>query len=166
METKLVVMIEPIITSLTAKKLIGIQKTLSLANFNVGDLWGTFGPRRIEINNKVNSELVSLAVYPSDYFESFSPSRNFQRWALVEVTDFDIIPDEMESFDLPSGLYAVFHYQGLNTDSSIFQYIYNVWLPQSEYALDDRPHFEILGEKYKNNDPLSEEDIWIPIRKK
>lgn len=159
-------MIEPIITSLTAKKLIGIQKTLSLANFNVGDLWGTFGPRRIEIKNKVNAELVSLAVYPSDYFESFSPSRNFQRWALVEVTDFDTIPDQMESFDLPSGLYAVFHYQGLNTDSSIFQYIYNVWLPQSEYALDDRPHFEILGEKYKNNDPLSEEDIWIPIRKK
>jgi AraC family transcriptional regulator len=145
---------------------MGIQKTMSLVNFNIAELWGTFGPRRIEIKNNVNSELVSLAVYPSDYFVSFSPSRNFQRWALVEVTDFDTIPNQMESFDLPSGLYAVFHYQGLNTDSSIFQYIYNVWLPQSEYRLDDRPHFEILGEKYKNNDPLSEEDIWIPIRKK
>lgn len=27
-------------------------------------------------------------------------------------------------------------------------------------------HFEILGEKYKNNDPLSEEDIWIPIKRR
>jgi AraC family transcriptional regulator len=159
-------MIQPIITSIPAKKLIGLQKTMSLVNFNIGELWGAFGPRRVEIKNNVNSELVSLAVYPGDYFESFSPSRNFQRWALVEVTDFNCIPDQMESFDLPSGLYAVFHYQGLNSDSSIFQYIYNVWLPQSEYRLDDRPHFEILGEKYKNNDPLSEEDIWIPIRKK
>ena len=159
-------MIQPIITSIPAKKLIGLQKTMSLVNFNIGELWGAFGPRRVEIKNNVNAELVSLAVYPSDYFESFSPSRNFQRWALVEVTDFNCIPDQMESFDLPAGLYAVFHYKGLNTDSSIFQYIYNVWLPQSEYRLDDRPHFEILGEKYKNNDPLSEEDIWIPIRKK
>jgi hypothetical protein len=24
----------------------------------------------------------------------------------------------------------------------------------------------LLGEKYKNNDPDSEEEIWIPIRKK
>jgi AraC family transcriptional regulator len=29
--------------------------------------------------------------------------------------------------------------------------------------LDDRPHFEVLGEKYKNNDPTSEKEIWIPI---
>lgn len=159
-------MIQPIITSISAKKLIGIQKTMNLVNYNIGELWGAFGPRRVEIKNNVNAELISLAVYPNDYFESFSPSRNFQRWALVEVTDFNFVPNQMEGFDLPSGLYAVFHYQGLNSDSSIFQYIYNVWLPQSEYRLDDRPHFEILGEKHKNNDPLSEEEIWIPIRKK
>ena len=116
---------------------------MSLVNFNIGELWGAFGPRRVEIKNNVNAELISLAVYPSDYFESFSPSRNFQRCALVEVTDFNCIPDHMESFDLPSGLYAVFHYQGLNTDTSIFQYIYNIWLPQSEYRLDDRPHLEV-----------------------
>ena len=139
---------------------------MSLVNFNIAELWQAFGPRRVEIKNNVNAERVSLAVYPNDYFESFSPSRNFQRWALVEVTDFNFIPDQMESFDLPSGMYAVFHYQGPSSDTSIFQTIYNVWLPQSEYLLDDRPHFEILGEKYKNNDPLSEEDIWIPIRKK
>jgi AraC family transcriptional regulator len=40
-------------------------------------------------------------------------------------------------------------------------------LPLSkEYELDDRPHFEILGDKYKNNDPNSEEEIWIPIKLK
>jgi len=32
--------------------------------------------------------------------------------------------------------------------------------------LDDRPHFEVLGDKYKNADPDSEEEIWIPIRTK
>jgi AraC family transcriptional regulator len=39
-------------------------------------------------------------------------------------------------------------------------------LPNLGYTLDDRAHFEVLGEKYKNNDPLSEEEIWIPIKKK
>jgi AraC family transcriptional regulator len=39
-------------------------------------------------------------------------------------------------------------------------------LPNSNYHLDDRPHFEILGEKYKNADPGSEEEIWIPIKAK
>jgi predicted transcriptional regulator YdeE len=29
---------------------------------------------------------------------------------------------------------------------------------------DDRPHFEVLGKNYKNNDPVSEEEIWIPVR--
>lgn len=32
------------------------------------------------------------------------------------------------------------------------------------YEIDFRPHFEILGEKYKNNDPGSEEEVWIPVR--
>jgi AraC family transcriptional regulator len=72
----------------------------------------------------------------------------------------------METFTLESGLYAVFHYQGLSTDSSIFIYIFGTWLPNSEYELDARPHFEILGDKYKNGDPTSEEDIWIPIKPK
>jgi AraC family transcriptional regulator len=29
-----------------------------------------------------------------------------------------------------------------------------------------RPHMELLGEKYRNNDPHSEEEIWIPIEPK
>jgi AraC family transcriptional regulator len=30
----------------------------------------------------------------------------------------------------------------------------------------DRSHFEIMGEKYKLNDPNSEEEVWIPIKMK
>jgi AraC family transcriptional regulator len=32
--------------------------------------------------------------------------------------------------------------------------------------LDNRPHFEILGEKYKQGSPDSEEEIWIPVKEK
>jgi AraC family transcriptional regulator len=73
----------------------------------------------------------------------------------------------MESFELPGGLYAVFLYRGDARSASVFfQYIFGTWLPNSGYEPDDRPHFEVLGEKYKNNDPDSEEQIWIPIKYK
>ena len=71
----------------------------------------------------------------------------------------------METFTLIGGLYVVFLYQGIaSAGAKTFQYILGTWLPNSEYTLDNRPHFEILGEKYKNEDPSSEEEIWIPIK--
>jgi AraC family transcriptional regulator len=66
--------------------------------------------------------------------------------------------------EIPPGTYAVFHYKGLSSDSSVWRYIYNEWLPNSPWELDHRPHFERLGAKYKNEDPNSEEDIYIPVR--
>ena len=70
----------------------------------------------------------------------------------------------MEAFTLKEGLYAVFDYKGSSSDNSIFHYIFSEWLPSSDYQIDDRPHFEVLGERYKNNDVNSEEEIWIPIK--
>jgi AraC family transcriptional regulator len=49
---------------------------------------------------------------------------------------------------------------------SFMNYIFMEWLPQSNYQLDNRPHFQILGEKYKHNQPDSEEEVWIPIKTK
>ena len=157
---------EPRIQTLSEKKLVGQSLAMSIADYKVGELWRSFMPRKKEITNILTNDLISLAIYESTYFADFKPTNEFERWAAVEVADFDNVPNEMETFLLQSGLYAVFDYKGLNTDKSIFQYIFGAWLPGSDYILDDRPHFEVLGEKYKNNDPTSEEEIWIPIRPK
>jgi AraC family transcriptional regulator len=130
----------------------------------VADLWKSFMPKRKEIKNGLNNDFISMAVYKPGYFLDFNPAREFEKWAAVEVSDFNGLPDDLETFTLESGLYAVFDYIGPGNDSSIFQYIFTTWLPGSDYLLDDRPHFEVLGEKYKNNDPESEEEIWIPIK--
>jgi len=82
----------------------------------------------------------------------------------VEVSNFENVPGGMETFTLEGGKYAVFKYKGLSTDNSIFQYIFTKWLPNSDFMLDDRPHFEIMGAKTKLNDPNSEEEIWIPVK--
>jgi AraC family transcriptional regulator len=157
----------PRVETTNEKKLVGKKLLMSYADYRIGELWSGFMPRRKEITNSLSNDLISLVVYQPNHFDNFNPTNEFYRWATVEVADFVDLPDEMERYVLSSGLYAVFHYIGSSTGISIFyQNIFNVWLPSSEYHLDDRPHFEILGEKYKNNDPLSEEDIWIPIKPK
>ncbi|WP_120180527.1 GyrI-like domain-containing protein [Pelobium manganitolerans] len=156
----------PRIETSNEKKLVGQRLVMSFADYKAGELWKSFMPKRKEITNNLTNELISLVVYQSTHFTDFKPTNQFERWATVEVANFDNVPAEMKTFILPSGLYAVFNYKGLNTDNSIFQYILGTWLPNSAYDLDDRPHFEILGEKYKNNDPNSEEEIWIPITRR
>ncbi|MBT8219941.1 MAG: GyrI-like domain-containing protein [Bacteroidia bacterium] len=154
----------PRIEELEEKKIIGQSIQMSLINNKTGQLWGHFAPRIKEIQNRVSEDKISMQIYPPLYYEEFNPSKAFEKWATVEVKDFENIPNGMQSFVLEKGLYAVFEYKGSSADNSIFQYIFSKWLPNSIYLVDDRPHFEVLGSKYKNNDPESEEEIWIPIR--
>lgn len=156
----------PRIDTLTETKLIGIRMKMSLADNKTGLLWKTFMPRRKEIPRQVGSELISMQVYPPSYFQNFNPTTEFEKWAAVRVSQPDNVPAGMEMFTIPGGLYAVFDYKGLSNDPSIFQYIFGTWLPDSDYIVDNRPHFEVLGEKYRNNDSSSEEEIWIPIAPK
>jgi AraC family transcriptional regulator len=152
--------------TLLEKKLIGKRLTMSLSQNKTGQLWGSFMPRRKEIKNAASKDLYSMQIYSPTHFQNFSPDNEFEKWAAVEVSSFDSIPPDMESYTLVGGLYAVFLHKGSSTDTRTFQYIFGTWLPTSDFVLDNRPHFELLGEKYKNNDPTSEEEIWIPVKKK
>ena len=157
----------PRIETLSSKKLVGKRLIMTLSDNKTGELWRSFMPLRKEIHNALNQQLFSLQLYPSNSFNSFNPNTEFEKWAAIEVVDFDNVPIGLEKFNLSSGLYAVFLFKGLSSAASeTFQYILSKWLPNSEYSLDDRPHFELLGEKYKNDDPSSEEEIWIPIKPK
>ena len=154
----------PRIITLNEKKLIGKRLIISFANYKVSELWKSFMPRRKEISSNLSNDLIAMTIYKPNHFLNFSPTNEFEKWATVEVSNFDNVPAEMETFTLTGGLYAVFDYKGLNTDDSIYRYIFGEWIPNSDYDLDNRPHFEILGKKYKNNHPASEEEIWIPIK--
>ncbi|MEM7711989.1 MAG: GyrI-like domain-containing protein [Cyanobacteria bacterium P01_A01_bin.68] len=152
------------IERLFPKKLIGLSLTMSLAHNRTGELWSHFGTKIREVQNRVSQDKISMQVYPPNYYTAFSPTSEFKKWATVEVTSFDAIPEGLQPFELQGGLYAVFDYTGSSADPAIFHYIFSDWLPKSIYTVGDRPHFEVLGPNYKNNDPNSEEAIWIPIR--
>jgi AraC family transcriptional regulator len=111
---------------------------MSLADNKTFVLWQSFMPSRREITNYLTTEMISMQVYdqPLDFS---NPNQKFEKWAAIEVANFDTIPDGMETFVLTGGLYAVFLYKGSNTDNKIFQYIFGIWLPGSNYSLDSRP---------------------------
>ena len=154
----------PAIVDLSPKKLLGKHVIMSLVEDKTGLLWASFMPQRKQIQHQIGKDLYSLQIFPQGYFNAFNPTTSFEKWALVEVEHHESIPENMESFSLPGGQYAVFNHKGM--DTAIFQYIYSRWLPASGFEFDDRPHFEVLGEKYKQGSPDSEEEIWIPISAK
>lgn len=146
---------------------IGQKLSMNLLNNRTRELWTKFRPRLGEINNRLGQEFFNLQIYPEGYYQNFSPANEFEAYALVEVIGEAVVPENMLQYTLPVGDYAVFiHKGGPATAPQTFQYILTQWLPASDYTLDQRPHFEVLGEKYKHNDPESEEEIWIPVIKK
>lgn len=125
-------------------------------------------PKKREIENSIGSDLYSVEIYSdSTFFEEFNPAKEFEKWAAVKVEDFGKIPEGMEKLIIPAGLYAVFPFKGSDGEAAkMYQFIIGTWIPESIYELDHRPHFAVMGEKYKKNSPDSEEEFWVPIKPK
>tara|TARA_B100001057_G_scaffold487766_1_gene571001 strand:- start:576 stop:1040 length:465 start_codon:yes stop_codon:yes gene_type:complete len=152
--------VQPKIVTLKEKKLVGIHSEMLVHQHEkILKLWRSFMPRKQEVKNSLNHELIALQDYIS--FGDFSKPYNI--WAAVEVLDFLNVPIEMERFIIPEGTYAVFLHKGMNA-SLTYNKIMSEWLPNSGYIIDNRPHFQIMGDKYLNGSPDSEEDFYIPIK--
>jgi len=154
--------------NIKTKYFIGKKQILSFSENKTFALWQSFMPHRNSIVNRVGIEYYSIEIYPNpNFFFSFDPTATFEKWAAVEVNTHEITHENMEAITIPSGLYTVFLHTGLsNCAEKTYRSIFEMWLPVSAYQLDDRPHFAVMGEKYKKNDVSSEEEIWIPIKAK
>lgn len=158
---------KPRIEILPEKKLIGKSLRMSLVNNLTHRLWRSFMTERSAIRKRLGTDKYSIQLYDANYFKAFNPNTEFTKWAAVEVADFDYIPIGFSPFVLPSGRYAVFVHKGPSSEfPKTMQFIFGQWLPRSAYELDHRPHFELLGDTYKNNEAHSEEEVWIPIKER
>jgi len=152
---------------LDEKKLIGQYIEMNFIENKTFQLWSCFMPRRKEIKKAVGSDLYSIEVFSIGYFDNFDAANSFQKWAAIEVADFSEVPSEMETLVIASGLYAVFTHKGPQSEAhKTYHSIFVEWLPNSKYTVDERPHFAVMSDKYKKEDPNSEEEIWIPIKNK
>lgn len=157
----------PVIIQLKERKLIGMRISTSFAEDKTLELWQAFKKRVGEIENRSGNDFYSVQVYDKSMgFSKLQPTTTFEKWAAVEVSEVSHIPSGMHQHIILSGEYAVFTHKGpVSEFHKTAEYIFNSWLPSSGYALDDRDHFEILGDKYLGTmHPDSEEEVWIPVR--
>ena len=157
---------QPRIINLSKKKLVGKSLRMTLEKDSTAVLWRSFMPERKLIKNTVGSALFSIQIY-DDFldFKEFNSQTEFTKAAMIEVSAVENIPKNMETRILAGGLYAVFIHKGkANNFPKTAQYIFEQWLPNSDYELDKRAHFELLGAAYNPVDENSEEEVWIPIK--
>lgn len=158
---------DPRVEVIMPKMVVGkrIRLTLLENATKTRDLWQQFMPKRKDITQAVNMDLLSVQIYSDT--TGFDKDTVFEKWAAVEVSHLDVIPDGMESYTLQGGLYAVFIHIGIAADfMNTYQFIFNEWLPNSPYIFDNREQFEVMNEHYRPDDPQATEEVWIPIKLK
>lgn len=124
----------------------------------IPQMWQAFGPRMDGIKN-VTDPNVAYGVC-GNMNES---TGEFDYVAGFEVSSAQDIPEGMVSWDLPENTYAVFTCT-LPTIHETFQYIYESWLPQSDYQRAGGPEFELYDKDFDPEDPGSEMYIYIPVK--
>ncbi|WP_335871496.1 GyrI-like domain-containing protein [Bacillus sp. 2205SS5-2] len=153
---------KPRIEILTEKKLIGMKMEMSFANDRTAELWKKCRPKLNRIDNRVDSLLYSMQQMN---IQDFTPTAMFEKWAAVEVSEIPTLLNELESYTISGGKYAVFTHNGpASTFYKTYSYIFESWLPTSEYRLDNREQFEQLTEDYHPADPNATEEVWVPIK--
>jgi AraC family transcriptional regulator len=154
------------IIDIKEKIMIGMVETMSGNNNFTWRLFSFFMPRRKEIENKQSSSVFDVRIYPNDYFKSgYNPERTFRKWAAMEVYALNKIPEGMQVVTIPAGKYAVFTVPK-NIDSTMFQYIFTEWLPNSQFTIDSRPHYDEFDVKAIAKASKAMQRIMIPIRLK
>lgn len=145
-------------------RIAGLSLEMSFDQDRTTQLWRSLGPVIKNIPGRIDQDLYSIEVYPEGFFQDFSPKRTFDKWAGVPVDPNVQISGSLNVLILPKGNYAVFSYQSTPQDAApAYRWIFSEWLPRSEWSLDERPHLAIMGKDYRQNDPSSKEEIWIPI---
>lgn len=160
-------MMEHRIEIIEDRLVVGMKTNTSVLtiNDNTKALAQLFMPRRAEVTSRIGKHVFSIQNYRIDYQPS-DVNSEFEKWVGVEVKESVNLPEGMEAFVVLSGTYAVFSFKGAVSDFPKSRaYIFQEWLPNSEYQLDQKAHFEILSEDYSKDLQHIEEEIWIPIKK-
>jgi AraC family transcriptional regulator len=158
---------EPRIETTAPKHIAGKRLSMTYAADRTPELFRSFMPHRAKIENTVGTEVYAVNVFPPGTTQaSITGATIFEKQAAIEVSATGNLPEGMEHFVLPGGLYAVFIHKGpAAAFAKTFGYIFGTWLPESGYQFDaNRPRFEKITPGYKPDDPEAEEEIWIPIQ--
>ena len=148
--------------------LAGFRKHTKEGGHIIGEVWEKLKEVIPEIKNRVGQNIMYGF---EDYSEDFnSNTLQFYYMAAIEVSDEKNLPEGIFIKKIPAAQYAVFTVNGNNSNGEIgqaFRYIYDKWLPQSEYCLSDEimADFEYYDERWDCQSSKAQIDIYIPIIK-
>lgn len=159
--------LRPQIETIETKYLVGLSCEMSLIENKTDVLFSSFMPIRKQVAKEINAPIYEVLLYNNAYFSNFNPKNTFTKWATIAVSHCYNKPESFIPLEIPGGLYAVFTFNGLIELFYFYmEQIFTVWLPDSIYNLDQRPHFNIINEAFKKGDTHTEEVIYIPIQLK
>lgn len=83
----------------------------------------------------------------------------------LEITRLNGALPGLARFTLPPHLYAVFRHHGLaETVTATLGYVFEDWLPDSQYRLADNFYFEYYDDHYQPDEVDSEIFIFLPVQ--
>lgn len=127
--------------------------------------WKNFDQRRKEIPSRTPGYSYGFALSLNQNMDEDT----LTYMAAVEVPEIpSIIPSDMQTLHLPSQEYAAFEVTGyLESCHVTTDYIYGIWLPQSQFLRGQGPDFELFNHSlYRRGDPNSISFYYLPINPK
>lgn len=158
---------EPRIVEMPDKWLAGIEtSTNTTKDRNISKAWKGLQ----EVCSNTPGLVDNGPAYGLELYEPGAKHRDgtFIYLASIEVAAAAALSHGVTARHVPGGRYAVFTHRG-STEmlGETFGYIYSEWLPASGETLRDAERhsfdFEYYDSRYKEGDPDSELDIYVPL---
>jgi predicted transcriptional regulator YdeE len=152
---------EPKMIEMPAFDVVGVRYYGKNEHQEISGLWGEFNKRAGEIKHvKPKSAAYGICLMVPD-----APSGEFEYVASFAVDPAEDVPEGMVTRHIPVHKYAVFTHNGsLDKLRDTYNYIYQVWAPQSGYELTGDIDFEYYDEDFKDFAPDSKFYIYVPVK--
>lgn len=158
---------EPTVVTLEAFNVVG-----PLFHTNLDELykksttfWAQLDNGISEIKQRSNPD-ISFALYQYDPNKLQDEDLSFNYIPAVKVKKFIDLPSGFSSIEVPKQKYLVFtHKGGPETLGQTYEYIDDVWIPNSDYELVGQYDFELYDEnKINQSNNYDQIDIYIAVK--
>jgi AraC family transcriptional regulator len=131
----------------------------------ISKMWGRFNQQVATLGGlpyETGEAAIGLCITPVEPSEDGA----FEYVAGFPVSNVEAIPEGFVVREVPEYTYAVFAHRGdLASLGKTYEYIYEVWLPQSGYQMAAKIDFEYYDQDFKDFAPDSVFYIYIPVEK-
>lgn len=153
--------LKPQILELNTIYLVGMSTLIKGSTRIITDLWSKLDKEITEIKNKKTPE----KLYELHYWSEKHDLNGFFVMCGIETKHLDSISTVLSGKVIPPARYLKFIHKGKSCHVGLtYKYIFQTWLPKSNYKLGIPYEFEYYGDKYLGpNHDQSESEIYIPI---